>query len=110
MPWNTDWTEVPDTDPNAEVIFGRNVTNAHVVWVAQATIRGAVVANAHFLVADPQTVGQPFRGRPAVEVQCLWYGRKPPTTWMHLTLLGRYVEKRRYTGPIATDFRRPDQE
>lgn len=108
MPWNTDWTGVPHTDAKAQVVLGKEVTNAHVVWVEQASIRNATVRNVHFLVANPESVGRLFRGRPSAEVQCLWYGRKAPTTWMHLILTGRYDEKRRYTGLVATDFRRPE--
>lgn len=103
-PWNTDWTGIRKTDPHAQAVTGKKVTSAHVIWVERATIRNAMVSDAYFLVAEPRSVGAVSGGKQRVIVECLWYGRKPQKTWMHLTLLGKDEERRDYTGLVVSDF------
>lgn len=103
-PWNTDWTGIRNTDPNAKAFKGRAVTGAHAIWVERARIRNATVTDAYFLIAAPDSVGAIYRGKPRAIVECLWYGRKPPKTWMHLTLLGTYKEYSDYSGLVVSDF------
>ncbi len=105
--YRTDWANIPDTDDKAVPMVFEEVQDAHVVWVESATIRDAIIKNHFMEIADPNTIGHLFRGNPAVEVRCLWYGRKPPTRWMRLTLCGDYKPQKGYSGPVVRDIFRP---
>ena len=103
---NTDWSDIRDTDRLARPILRATVTKSHVIHVSKAGIRGAVIENAYFQIAD---VAEPYslRGKQLrVEVQCLWFGRKPKVTWMHLSLLGPSREIFDYTGQVVRNIGR----
>lgn len=105
-PYNTDWTDVPNLDKLAEPVVLRAVSNATVIHVAHASIRNAEVRNVTFeLASDGEAYGT-YAGIPRAEVKCLWYGRKPSTTWMNITLLGPHREERGYSGEVVWDFGR----
>lgn len=105
-PFNTDWTGVPNRDELAEPVTHRVVSNATVIHVTHASIRNAEVQNVTFeLASDGEAYGT-YAGSPRAEVKCLWYGRRPSTTWMHITLLGPHTEERNYTGEVVWDFGR----
>ncbi len=101
--WNTDWTGIPITDRKAAP-RGAKVANAHVVFVASGSIRNARFVNAHFVVAGPGLRQRKKQGKPRIEVQCLWHGRKPSKTWMHIAYEGEVVEKTNYSGEVVSDF------
>jgi hypothetical protein len=86
---STNWDGIRHTDKKAVPMSHDNVRNAYVVWVEEATIRGAVIKNQHLEVAERSTIGALFQGKPSVEVFCTWYGRKPLTSWMHITQISR---------------------
>jgi hypothetical protein len=90
MPENTDWTGIPKTDPEAKPVEWRLEQSNRVIHIADGFIRGATVSG-HFRLAE---VSEPIRETPSgklrAQVECLWYGRKPPNTWMHITLQGHY--------------------
>ena len=102
--WNTDWSGVPVTDRKATPRHTK-VANAHVVYVASGSIRMATFKDAHFVVAGPVLRWTKKQGKSRVEVQCLWHGRKPPKTWMHVAYDVVPVEKRDYSGEVVSDFR-----
>ncbi len=104
---STNWDGIRHTDKKAVPMSHNNVRNAYVVWVEEATIRGAVIKNQHLEVAERSTIGALFQGKPSVEVFCTWYGRKPLTSWMHIKLRGKIEVKKSYTGPVLRDIRRP---
>lgn len=105
--FNTDWNDVPMTDGNAAPIAVRNVSVATVIHIAKASIRDAIIEDAHFELTDPLTAYGTYAGKQRAEVKCLWYGRKPPTSWMHITLLGPHTELRDYSGEVVADIGRP---
>jgi len=99
----TDWDSIPDTHTSAAPTSWRQVSGVRAVHAPSARIRCSSVSG-YFEIAD---VLEPFRtrnGRFQVEVKCLWFGRKPPTTWMHLTLLGDYAVHEHYTGPVVENI------
>lgn len=102
--WNIDWTGIPRTDRKATT---RSVAvgNAHVVFIERGSIRSAKFENAHFLVAGETLRWTKKQGKPRVEVQCLWHGRKPHKTWMHVAYEVEPVEKPNYSGEVVSDFR-----
>ena len=97
------WSDVPHTDPKAKVVKRRRVVDVMAVRVEKASIRLATVSD-WYEVAD---VANPFRivdGKLTVEVKCHWYGLKPPTEWMHITISNKYQFVRHYDGDVADDI------
>ncbi len=96
---NTDWTGVPMTSKTAKPTKPVPVKNARVVYLKKAFIRGSEVSGT-FLLADNAEV-KSYAGRRRIEVQCLWFNRKPKTTWMNLTLLSEPVFKNNFNGEVV---------
>lgn len=105
--YRNDWADVPHTNEHAMPVEFEDVQNMDVVHVDKITIREAVVENHCFEIANTSTVGDLYQGKPRVEVRCLWYGRKPITTWMHLTLLGTCKVFTGYTGTVVRNIGPP---
>ena len=83
----TDWDSIPHTDPNAKPTDWKPApTGRSVVHVRQATIRNATIHNEYFLLVDDYKVQQRSNGAERLEVECLWYGRRPKVTWMNITV------------------------
>jgi hypothetical protein len=102
---STDWTGVPMTYPYATVREPKQVSNASVVRLSKAFIRGSEITNGVFLLADGAEV-RSYAGRQRIEVQCLWFGKKPKTTWMNITLLCAPKFDSSYSGEVAWDIRK----
>lgn len=100
----TDWKGVPSEDGLAEPTARRSVSNATVIHVSRASIRASVVEDVYFELAPVKKPYGSYAGKPRAEVKCLWYGRKPLTTWMHITLLGPHTEHRDFTGEVVWDI------
>lgn len=106
--YNTDWTGIRLTDPKATVIeWGPATPGARCIYVPKATIRLAVIEGGVFQLDDK--IEEPIRmlrGKRCAVVRCLWYGRKPLVTWMHLTLLSGYEKRNNYRGDVVTNIGR----
>jgi len=100
--YNTDWTGVPMTYETASPKKHISVRNARVVFLKNATIRKATVSG-YFKLADGADV-KTYAGKQRIEVECLWFGRKPRTTWMNITLLSKPIFNSHYTGEIVWDI------
>jgi hypothetical protein len=100
----TDWTDVPDLDEHAVVIGHKHVRDANVVHLLNASIRSSVVSGIFLVDGDPEIFM--WRGKPRILVQCLWYGRKPPTTWMHITCGTEPRFESNYNGPVIWNIGR----
>lgn len=96
---STDWGRVPMTCDAARVIEHKSVNNARVVHLSQGSIRCADVSGA-FLLAEGSAL-ETFASKTRIEVQCLWFGKKPPTTWMHITVIGAATFEDSYSGEVA---------
>jgi hypothetical protein len=92
--YSTNWDQTPTTCKTAKVVRHKPVRNARVVYLAKAFIRGSTVSG-HFKLAEGATV-KTYAGKRRIEVECLWFGCKPPTTWMNITILSNPVFKDRY--------------
>ena len=68
----------PDTDPKARPIDSVKVSNARVIDVTHAKYRRANFGGT-FALAESVTLPLPTEGWHAVEVYCLWYGRRLKT-------------------------------
>lgn len=102
---NTQWdNSVPDTHRAAKPTAWRTVNDSVVIHVTKATIRSSHVEDAWFELHEPDKAFGAYAGKPRAEVKCLWFGRKPPSSWMHITLLGPHEEVRGYTGEVVADI------
>lgn len=99
---NSDWTGIPMTSKTATPKKAMPVKDARVVYLKKASIRGSEVGGT-FLLAEGAEV-QTYAGRRRIEVQCLWFNRKPKTTWMHLTLLSEPMFKNNFTGEVVSNI------
>lgn len=107
--WQTDWTDIPREDRYARPAQWLEVEDRRVVLVRRGSIRKATIRDTIFLLSDePRWLGL-YRDRYRVMVQCLWFGRKPAGSWMHiLVLAGDYQVVEHYTGPVTVNIaRRP---
>ena len=101
--YSTDWTGVPKTSKTAKEQGHTPVRNARVVYLKKATIRGAVVSG-YFKLAEGAVI-KTYGGKQRIEVECLWFGRKPPSSWMNITLLSKPEFIDNYTGEVVWDIR-----
>ena len=100
---STNWDGVRNTNPNASVNRTRKTLDTLAIRVASAELRSSTLSDI-FEVAD---IPQPFSlvdGKLKVEVKCLWYDRKPPTSWAHLTLGDQWELVRNYSGEVADNI------
>jgi hypothetical protein len=100
---NTNWDKIPHTNPKATVVRQRKVLDTLAIRVENAGLRMASL-NDVFEVADNP---QPFslvNGDLKVEVKCLWYDRKPPTSWAHITLGSKWELIRNFSGEVADNI------
>lgn len=103
--YNTNWDGVRVTDSSAAPVL-KHVEGARVVFIKEGSIRGAEFKNARFLLPDGQFKSSQYGTKQRVEVQCLWYGRKPPSSWMNVTCRTKPIEEKDFTGQVIFDFNR----
>ena len=97
------WKDVPHTNTKAAINEYRKVKDKLAIKVTKAQIRNANVSG----VFELASVDMPFRikkGELTAEVICLWHGKKPKTTWMHLTLGKKYELLFNYTGEVVDNI------
>lgn len=99
--YNTDWSGVPHSNERAGPVAFRHVEKKPVIQVQRASIRNAIIENAYFELVEYGTARKMENGKHKVEVKCLWYGCKPATTWMHITVDGPYTVLGEYTGQVV---------
>ena len=100
---NTNWEDIPHTNPNATVKSHRRAVDTLAIRVKSASIRNAEVSDVFELADIPQPFSL-FNGVLRVEVKCLWYDRKPPSSWTHLQLLDSWELIRNYSGEVAENI------
>jgi len=100
---STEWTGIPTKSKTASVKDHAPVRNVRVVHLSKATIRNSQVSGV-FKVAEGAEV-KTYAGKRRIEVECLWFGRKPPTTWMNITILCTPRFDENYSGNVAWDIR-----
>jgi hypothetical protein len=103
---NTDWSDVVFTDRRARVVAYEQAEGMRAVRISQGTIRSAPVADVFELAESSTQPKETPGGKLRVEVKCLWYGRKPPNSWMHITILGTAEVLENYSGPVAVNIAR----
>jgi len=76
------------------------------VRISQGTIRSTPVSDVFELADESAEPKKLPSGKVKVEVKCLWYGRKPPTSWMHITVVGTAEVLENYSGLVAVNIAR----
>ena len=97
------WEGAPDTNTKAEINELRKVKGKLAIEVTKAHIRTATVTG----IFELANVEMPFRikkGELTIEVICLWHGKKPKTTWMHLTLGKKYELIPNHAGEVVANI------
>lgn len=104
---STDWSEIRFTDKNAAVIDTTPAPKSRrIVFIENGKIRSATVSG-HFVVADVPDPVSSYSQKTRIEVECLWYGRKPPSSWMHMTISqGSCIDVPNYSGAVVTNIGR----
>lgn len=101
----TDWDGIPHTHRNARVLEDDYaVRNARVIHLSKASIRCTKVSGTFLLAPDAEM--KTYAGKQRIEVQCLWFGRKPPTSWMHITVLSSPRYEDNYSGTVVWNIGR----
>jgi len=99
-----DWTGIPHTDNKAEPTAWHDVALGQlVIKVTNAEIRGASISG-YLLVAKTPTPRSTFNEDWRIEVECLWYGKKPKTSWMHLTVNNGFEFLNDYEGEVISNI------
>lgn len=100
---NAHWEGAPDTNAKAAISEIRKIKGKLAIEVTKAQIRNAKVSG----IFEVANVEMPFRikkGELTVEVICLWHGKKPKTTWTHLTLGRKYELISSHTGEVVANI------
>lgn len=100
--YSTNWSGVPGTCETASIQKTEMVKNSRVIHLAKAGIRGAEVSGT-FKLAEGAEV-KTLWGQRRVLVECLWFGCKPKTTWMHLSILSTPKIEPNYSGEVVADI------
>jgi hypothetical protein len=102
----TDWSGIPYTDIHAKPAKFDKVAGNSVVKCKKITIRNAIIEDAIFELATPITDVKTYSDKLRIEVKCYWYGKKPPTCWMNITLLGKYEILQKFDGEVIRNIAR----
>jgi len=85
--------DAPHTDALAKPIAWQTAPiGRKVIEVKDALYRNAVLSG-KFLVADSANAyGMNKDGHTTIEVECSWYGWKPMTRWIRMTIINQEIE------------------
>ena len=100
---STHWKGAPNTSEKASISEIRKVKDRLAIEVSNAYIRKAKVSGV-FEVANTEMPFRIKKGELTVEVICLWHGKKPKTTWTHLTLGKKYELIPSHTGEVVANI------
>lgn len=102
----TAWEGVPMTDAAAIPKCVRAVSNVPAIKIQKGAIRNAQFENCIFELVSENDTPKMRWGMKRILVKCLWFGKKPPTTWMHVGIIGEFDIIQNYTGDVVEGFGR----
>ena len=83
----------PNTDAHAKPIkWELAPINRTVIEVKDAQYRNAVLSGKFLVAQTDNAYGTSKDGHKTIEVECYWYGWKPKTRWMRLTVINQEIE------------------
>lgn len=85
--------DAPHTDAEAKPIkWELAPSNRKVIEVKDALYRNAVLSGKFLVAQSANAYGTNKDGHKTIEVECYWYGWKPKTRWMRLTIINQEIE------------------
>lgn len=98
----------PSTDSKAKPTVVCTVMNQEVVLIKEGAIRGTLITNSFFLLAEKAAHPRRDSGQ-RIAVKCYWYNWKPKTSWMGIHVKeGAYEIIENYSGEVVVNFGRGD--
>ena len=83
----------PNTDSHAKPIrWEMAPNNRKVIEVKNAMYRNANLSGKFLVSESKKAYGTNKNGHKTIEVECYWYGWKPKTRWVQLTLINQEIE------------------
>lgn len=83
----------PHTDAEAKPIkWELAPSNRKVIEVKDALYRNAALSGKFLVAQSANAYGTNKDGHKTIEVECYWYGWRPKTRWMRLTIINQEVE------------------
>ena len=83
----------PHTDAEAKPIkWELAPSNRKVIEVKDALYRNAALSGKFLVSQSANAYGTNKDGHKTIEVECYWYGWKPKTRWMRLTIINQESE------------------
>jgi hypothetical protein len=90
--------DAPHTDAEAKPIkWELAPSNRKVIEVNDALYRNAVLSGKFLVAQSPNAYGTNKDGHKTIEVECYWYGWRPKTRWMRLTVINEEIEITAYS-------------
>ena len=91
------WVGAKNTNRKAAITDYMNVKNSLVIEVKNAYYRTAKLSGL-FLVSNVENPFKLRKGALTIEIECLWDGTKPKSTWAHLIIKNKYKLHKNYSG------------
>jgi hypothetical protein len=98
----SNWDSASHTNSKAEIIAHTKFNGKLAIEVKNAYIRKAKISGI-FQIAE---VDNPFtvkNGVLRVEVECMWEGKKPKSSWMHLIIKNKYKILLNHKGSVVSN-------
>lgn len=99
----TIWDAKYNTNAEATVSAYRKVKNVTAIEIKNGFYRGSEIHGV-FEVANTEDPIKENSGKLKVEVLCGWFGMKPRTTWIHITLTGKWELLDNYSGEVVLNL------
>jgi hypothetical protein len=102
--YNTDWNSVPNTHPNTKPLSYRQVENVPALLIQEGFLRGSTFNDCYFEVANSPRSFDTFDVKKRIEVEVLWFRKKPATTWAHITLNEKFEFICNFSGEVDANI------
>lgn len=93
-----------NTYSNAKpVAYLKAPSNRKIIYIESGEYRNADISG-YFMLADVDNPYSTYKGKPRIEVECLWFSTRPQTTGLNITLHKpeQFIEN--YQGNVISDF------
>jgi len=99
------WSGATNTNPKAIILDYKKFDGELAIEVKNASIRQAKVSGV-FQIANTENPFTLVKGELKVEVVCFWDGKKPKTTWTHLSIKNKYKLLTCHEGQVVSNIGR----
>ena len=95
-----DWSNIPNTHNSAAPVEWRDVVDVPAVRITNGHLRGSNFDGIFELANGPLPLDL-FHGKIRIEVKVGWFGRRPKSTWAHITPTEDWELIQNYSGPVV---------